>query len=277
VSIGLLGLGQVLVPWVAIAAAALAKPQAWSIVPLLAIATARAYGVTALLRGVAVAGLASLLITLPFFLTGHGRELLSLPGTITSVMPVVSADAHNFWWLLLQPRGEDPLFVQDAARALGPLTYRVVAAGLVGAVMLVTIWLYWTRRAGLAEAAALGVLGWFTFTTQAHENHVFFALPLLSLAWPTRRWLLAPFGVLTLTLFLNMFLHDQLLLESLGRGINDPGIEQLRLVNAGLNVVCCLGWALWAALRTPAAARASATVTYWPRHPTPVGLEVTSD
>jgi hypothetical protein len=277
VSIGLLGLGQVLVPWVAIAAAALAKPQAWSIVPLLAIATARAYGVTALLRGVAVAGLASLLITLPFFLTGHGRELLSLPGTISSVMPVVSADAHNFWWLLLQPRGEDPLFVQDAARALGPLTYRVVAAGLVGAVMLVTIWLYWTRRAGLAEAAALGVLGWFTFTTQAHENHVFFALPLLSLAWPTRRWLLAPFGVLTLTLFLNMFLHDQLLLESLGRGIHDPGIEQLRLVNAGLNVVCCLGWGLWAALRTPAAARASATVTYWPRHPTPVGLEVTSD
>ena len=277
VSIGLLGVGQVLAPWAAIAAAALAKPQAWSIVPLLAIATVRAHGLAALARGSLAAAIAGLAITLPFFLTGHGRELLSLPGTISSVMPVVSADAHNFWWLLLQPRGEDPLFVQDATRAVGPLSYRVVAAGLVGAVMLLTIWLYLTRRAGLAEAAALGVLGWFTFTTQAHENHVFFALPLLSLAWPARRWLLVPFGVLTLTLLLNMFLHDQLLLESLGRGIHDAAIEQLRLLNAGLNVLCCLGWALWATLRAPAASPASATVTYWPRHPTPVGLEVTSD
>jgi dolichyl-phosphate-mannose-protein mannosyltransferase len=276
-SIGLLSLGQVLVPWAAVAAAALAKPQAWSIVPLLALATARSCGVWALARGIVAAGLAGLLITFPFFVTGHGRELLGLPATISSVMPVVSADAHNFWWVLLQPRGEDPLFVQDATRALGPLSYRVVAAGLVGAVMLLTIWLYWTRRAGLAEAAALGVLGWFTFTTQAHENHVFFALPLLSLAWPTRHWLLVPFGVLTLTLFMNMLLHDQLLLESLGRGIHDPDIEQLRLLNAGLNVLCCLGWAVWAALRAPAAIPTSATVTYWPRHPTPVGLEVTSD
>ena len=276
VSIGLLGLGQVLVPWAAMAAAALAKPQAWSIVPLLAIATARAYGPLALVRGAVVAGVVSLAITLPFFVTGHGRELLSLPSTISSVMPVVSADAHNLWWLLLQRRGEDPLFVQDATVAFGPLSYRVVAAGLVGMVLVVTAWLYWTRRASLAEAAALGVLGWFTFTTQAHENHVFFALPLLSVAWPTRRWLLVPFGVLTLTLFLNMFLHDQLLLESLGRDIHDARVERLRLINAALNVACCLTWAVWAVLRAPAAGPASATVTYW-RHRTAVPLEVTPD
>ena len=276
VSIGLLGLGQVLVPWAAMAAAALAKPQAWSIVPLLAIATARAYGPLALVRGAVVAGVVSLAITLPFFVTGHGRELLSLPSTISSVMPVVSADAHNVWWLLLQRRGEDPLFVQDATVAFGPLSYRVVAAGLVGMVLVVTAWLYWTRRASLAEAAALGVLGWFTFTTQAHENHVFFALPLLSVAWPTRRWLLVPFGVLTLTLFLNMFLHDQLLLEALGRDLHNPQVERLRLINAGLNVACCLVWALWAVVRAPATGPASATVRYW-RQRTAVPLEVTPD
>jgi hypothetical protein len=276
VSIGLLGLGQVLVPWAAIAAAALAKPQAWSIVPLLAIATARACGLLALVRGAVTAGVVSLAITLPFFVTGHGRELLSLPSTISSVMPVVSADAHNLWWLLLQRRGEDPLFVQDATVAFGPLSYRVVAAGLVGAVLVVTAWLYWTRRASLAEAAALGVLGWFTFTTQAHENHLFFALPLLSLAWPTRRWLLVPFGVLTLTLLLNMFLHDQLLLESLGRDIHDRQVERLRLINAAVNVACWLVWAVWAAVRAPAMGPASATVRYW-RHRTAVPLEVTPD
>jgi Gpi18-like mannosyltransferase len=276
-SIGVVGFGQVLVPWAAMAAAALAKPQAWSIAPLLAIATLRTYGLKPVLRGLSVAGIVSLVITAPFFLTGRGRELLSLPDTISSVMPVVSADAHNLWWLLLQPRGEDPLFVQDAAVAFGPLTYRGVAAALVALVLVLTIWLYWTRRASLAEAAALGVLGWFTFTTQAHENHLFFALPLLSLAWPTKRWLLVPFGVLTVTLFLNMFLHDQLLLEAFGLRIDNPGIERLRLINAGLNVTCCLSWALWASIRAPGMVPSSATVTYWPRHHTPVGMEVTSD
>jgi hypothetical protein len=233
--------------------------------PLLAMATVGSHGFAGLARGVVSGGLVSLVIVLPFALTGRIGELLTLPGTVSSVMPVVSADAHNVWWLVLQPRGEDPLFVQDSARALGPLTYRTIAAGLVGAILLLSYWLYWTRRASLAEAAALGVLGWFTFTTQAHENHLFFALPLLSLAWPTRRWLLVPFGAITLTLLANMWLHDQLLLEALGRGLQDPLVERLRLADAAVNVVCCLGWALWAALRPPSPTAASAKVTYWSR------------
>jgi hypothetical protein len=97
----------------------------------------------------------------------------------------------------------------------------------------------------------LGVLGWFTFTTQAHENHLFFALPLLSLAWPTRRWLLVPFGVISLTLLANMWLHDELLLEALGSSLVDPMVERLRLANAATNVLCCLGWLTVALLRAP--------------------------
>jgi Gpi18-like mannosyltransferase len=272
-AIGLLSLGQVIAPWAAMGVAALAKPQAWAILPLLAIATVRSRGFAGLARGLVAAGVVSLIIVLPFLVTGRTGELLSLPGTISSVMPVVSADAHNLWWLVLEPRGQDPLFVQDTARALGPLTYRTVAAALVGAVMLLSYWLYWTRRASLAEAAALGVMGWFTFTTQAHENHLFFALPLLSLAWPTRHWLLVPFGAITLTLLANMVLHDQLLLETLGRGLEDPLVAQLRLTNAAINVVCCIGWAMLAALRAPGPTAASATVRYWSRPGTNVGLE----
>lgn len=264
--VGLLSAGQVLAPWAAIALGALAKPQAWSILPLLALATLRAHGVAGLMRGL-VAGVAvGLTVVLPFLVTGHLRELLSLPGTIAGIMPVVSADAHNLWWLVLEPRGDDPLFIQDGAPFLGPLTYRMVAASLVGGMLLLTSWLYWTRRASLAEAAALGVLGWFAFTTQVHENHLFFALPLLSLAWPSRRGLLVPFAVMSLTLLLNMFLHDQLLLERLGRGLQDPLIGRLRLANAAANVTCCVGWAALAALRPPDPSVASATMRYWPRH-----------
>jgi hypothetical protein len=177
-------------------------------------------------------------------------------------MPVVSADAHNLWWLILELRGQDPLFVADTTRALGPLTYRSIAGALVGAVLVLTYWLYWTRRASLAEAAALGVLGWFSFTTQAHENHLFFALPLLSLAWPSRPWLLVPFATISLTLLGNMWLHDELLLEALGSGLQDPLVERLRLANAALNVLCCLGWALQATVRAPGPTPASAKVTY---------------
>src|SRR5207253_6339742 len=133
------------------------------------------------------------------------------------------------------------LFIPDSARAVGPLTYRMLAGLLVGAMILLTCWLYWTRRAGLAEAAALGVLGWFTFTTQAHENHLFFALPLLSLAWPLERALLVPLAIISATLLLNMLLHDQLVLESIGTGLHDPIVERLRLVNASANVLCCVG------------------------------------
>jgi hypothetical protein len=152
----------------------------------------------------------------------------------------------------------------------------MLAGGLVGAVFVLTYWLYWTRRASLAEAAALGVMGWFTFTTQAHENHLFFALPLLSLAWPARRSLLVPFGVISVTLLLNMLLHDQLVLERLGSGLQDPLVERLRLANAALNVLCCLGWCALAALRPPERHAASATVSYRPSHTAGIGLEVGS-
>jgi hypothetical protein len=235
-----------------LALAAMAKPQAWALVPLVAIATMRWHGLAGLIRGMLISAVVSLVVVSPFLVGGKLRELLSLPRTVSSVMPVVSADAHNLWWLLLAPRGEDPLLVLDATPLVGPLSYRLVAGGLVAATLLLTAWLYWTSRATLAESAALGVLGWFTFTTQAHENHLFFALPLLALAWPTRRWLLVPFAVISVTLLLNMLLHDQMLLESLGSGIHDPLIERLRLANAAANVACCLGWSLWAVLRAPA-------------------------
>src|SRR5439155_1581109 len=162
--------------------------------------------------------------------TTHAPMLAAVAGALYVANPAALFDVAHW----AQPDGAHSLFSVLAVgllsvgqvvvpwAALGALTYRTVAGGLVGAVLLLSYWLFWTRRASLAEAAALGVLGWFTFTTQAHENHLFFALPVLSLAWPTRRWLLVPFGTITLTLLANMWLHDELLLEALGSGLVDP-------------------------------------------------------
>jgi dolichyl-phosphate-mannose-protein mannosyltransferase len=230
--------------WSAMSLAALAKPQAWVLLPLLLIATLRERGARALLVGGAAGSAVALLVVLPFITSGRLADLLSLPGTVSSVMPVVSADAHNLWWLIAVARGVDPLFTPDATRFVGPLSYRVVAGVLVLAALALSYWLYWTRRVGLAEAAALGVLGWFVFTTQAHENHLFFALPLLALALPERHSLAWVLAILSVTLLGNMVLHDQLVLEALGADLHDPGVENARVLNAALNVLCFAGWSL---------------------------------
>ena len=254
-AIGLLSLGSSLLPWAAIALAALAKPQAWVLLPLVGLATWRRDGLPGIGRGVLVGAAVGIACVLAFLVSGRVPELLSLPGTISSVMPVVSADAHNVWQLVLEARGMDPITTPDSSRLVGPLTYRVAAGALVAAVLLLSYWLVWTERASLAEAAALGVLGWFVFTTQAHENHLFFALPLLALAWPARGSLLLVYGLLSLTLLLNMLLHDELVLEALGLDLHHATVQQLRTVNAGLNVATLLAWAYAATVRVRWAAQ----------------------
>jgi len=267
-AVGWLDLGYVALAWAAMALAALAKPQAWTVVPLLALATALGRGARGLAIGLATGGLCALVIVAPFIVTGRLGELLSLPGVVSSVMPVVSADAHNLWWLVAEARGLDPLLTPDSTRLVGPISFRFASTVLVVAQFAFSYWLYWTRRIGLAEAAALGALGWFVCTTQAHENHLFFALPLLALAWPTRPSLLVVFGLLSLTLLGNMVLHDQLVLESLGRDLNEPLVATLRSLNAALNVLCFVGWGLVRIIGQHDPLRNSATPEQEPRaHP----------
>jgi hypothetical protein len=270
-AVGALSLGWLARAWCAMAVAALAKPQAWSILPLLSLATLRIAffpgrqgssngaavtdgarltgGFVACSRAGLAAASVALVVVLPFILTGHLRDLLSLPRVISSVMPVVSADAHNFWWLVMRPLGQEPLFVEDSVRVLGPLSFRVLAGLLVLGSNAFACWLYWTDRASLAESSGMAVLGWFVFTTQAHENHLFFALPLLALALPGRRRLFAPYAVMSVTLLLNMALHDELVLEALGLPQDGLLVGSLRVLNAAFNVSCFAAWSAWAALR----------------------------
>ncbi len=255
-AVGWLSLGAPLLAWGALALAALAKPQAWAILPLLIIATWRLGGARSVGGGALVAVVISLLVALPFILTGHLTELLSLPNTIATVLPLATADAHNLWRLVLAARGLDTLSTPETTPVLWHFSYRTVATVLVLAQLAFVTWLYWSRRVGLAEAGALVALGWFVTTTQAHENHLIMALPLLSLAWPTRRSLLVPYALLSLTVFANMALQDPLTIESLGRDLQDPLLVHLRLLNAAINVLTLVVWSVWAALRPRPLSRA---------------------
>jgi hypothetical protein len=254
-AVGWLSTGRPAAGGAALALAALAKPQAWALFPLASLAAWRtrgARGLAAAAGGAVVAGAAAVL---PLLLAGRLDDLLTLPGVVASLMPVVTANGHNLWWIVAAARLTDPLLIPDTAAAIGPLTYRTVAGALVGAQFAFACWLYLSRRAALAEAAALGFTGWFVFTTQAHENHLLPALALLALAWPERPRLLPVFGVLTATAFLNMALHDRLLLEVLG--LTDPGLvakllrTALRTANALVIVLVFAAWAAGAARRRP--------------------------
>lgn len=259
-AIGLLTLGYPVVGWVAMGMAMLAKPQAWALLPLLLVGTWTARRFEGLVRGGIAAATTAVIILLPFLLTARLGELLTLPRVVATVMPVVSANAHNVWWLVFAARGENPLLALVSTPLFGAVTVQAASTLLVLGQFMVTYWLYWSRRTTLAESAALGALGWFVFTTQAHANHLYFALPILALAWAERPRLWLPFAVLNVTVLLNMALHDPFLLEYLGLPDSGPPLATIRNLNAVANLLCWLGWMTWAALR-PAGSTAGAQTT----------------
>lgn len=166
-------------------------------------------------------------------------------------MPVVSANAHNLWWLAASVQGSSPLVIPDAAPLAGALTYRTAAALLLAAFLVFVAWLVCSRRVVLAEGAALWAAGWFVLTTQAHENHASVALPLLALALPSRPKLLGVLALLTVTGVLNLVLQDPLALHRLElvaeTAVSPPVLADLRTLNAGLAVALLLAWSIGAA------------------------------
>ncbi len=242
--------GRSLGGWGFAGLAATAKPQAWALLPFVAYVSVRRFGFAKSTLGVAVAVLVGLGVCLPFLLAGTFGDLLSLPGLITSTMPVVSANAHNLWWLATEAR---PEFVFDAEPLLGPFTYRQLAAALTVAVYGYGLWKTDPRgRDGaLLAMAAYVAFGWFVVTTRAHENHAFMVLPLLAVAAPRSYFLMAAFAIISATQFLNMALHDfslEPLRESL---LGAEAWVRLQLLNAGLNVALFVAWSAWVWRRGP--------------------------
>lgn len=238
--------------------AAATKPQAWALFPFIAYVSLRRFGLARTLTGGVVAGVAALVTCLPFLVYGTFGELLTLPTLIADTMPVASANAHNLWWLVTFGK---PDFVPDADPLLGPVTYRQAALVLALLVMGYGLWRTdpWGRGGRLSAMAAYLAFGWFLVTTRAHENHAFFALPLLVMATPRSGFAWLAYGVLSGTLLANMLLHD-FGLEALRLSLLGPETWlRLQLANSALNMLLFAAWSarLWpgqAPARAPAPA-----------------------
>jgi hypothetical protein len=240
-----------LVGYAFIGLAAATKPQAWALLPFLAYVSLRRFGLRKSIIGGLVAALAGLATCIPFIVYGTFTEIFVLPRLIAETMPVVSANAHNVWWLVTRA---NPDFVFDTEPLLGPLTYRQGATILTLLVMAYGLWRTnpYGRDGELSAMAAYVAFGWFMVTTRAHENHYVFVLPLLVMATPRSRFAWVVFWLLTLTQLLNMTLHDFGLQELRASWLPPEAWVRIQLANASLNLLIFLAW----------------TVKVWPRSAT---------
>ena len=195
--------------WAALAAAALVKPLAYPLAPLLLVETLRRFGIRAALRSAGVAGLVVSAVFLPFLWSGHVAEALRALVTQVDAMPYLSVNAHNLWWLV----GRGLPWTGAYARALGPLSWNTLALLLFGVLYLVVLGLLLRAREprALYVAAATVAFGFFVLATHMHENHLFPALALLALVAAESRPARSVLVVLSGAMLANMALHDPFL------------------------------------------------------------------
>jgi hypothetical protein len=259
-----------------LAAGGLMKPLIAPLVPLLgllAMLRARLRGVVA----VTAAGLGVAIVAfLPWVLTGRGMRTVRQVLLDFDIMPHTTVHAHNLWWMLGGPQpANTPL--------IGPLTPTVIGLGMFG-LALAALMLRsraWILAPGkptsefasrlFTLAAAVSAL-YFFLTTHLHENHLFLTLGLLLCVAGRSRGLVWLTAGCSVSLLLNMALHDLELPYLLPLGLSaespvfgsifDRPFTWLQLIGGSLNAAlvgavtlgsCVAVWRLGAASDPPLA------------------------
>jgi Gpi18-like mannosyltransferase len=239
-SVGALVYGQPLLAGALIALAALTKPQAWILLPIVGLGLIFWYGRRGALLGTLGGLIASTVVLLPWIVTNrlhHAERFLEALDTKSVNAQALTAQAHNIWWIptLLEWR-----FISDWETVLGPISYRMIAMTLVLALVGLVVQRMPRLRPRDRLFSHIGLLtvGWFVMTVRAHENHLFMALPFLAVAWALDRRYGLLFGLVSVSLLLNLALHDPLLVGNWAAG-PDPGQPLPGWVVAGqvLNVM----------------------------------------
>lgn len=157
--------------------------------------------------------------------------------------PVVSANAHNVWWLLTLGDG----WRSDTNVLFLGISYRVAGLALFSAFAVWALARLWRRPDGVVAICGTGALLTFAFamlTTEVHENWIYpiFA-PLVVVAALDRRY--RPLYVALAVSFLaNLVLHDRPLYHLLeDRGLGRP-LEVARLLNAAARTAL-FAWWIW--------------------------------
>jgi len=225
--------------WVAMTVGVLVKPQAFAFVPLIAWLTLRPVKLGRWIRAGAASGLTATAIWLPFVVAGTLPQAIAALKQTVGLFPVVSANAHNVWYLLTLGKS---WFVNDADPLLGPFSPRVM--GLIGfglAYVLALVRLGETRGWPVLATAAYIAFAFFMLSTEMHENYIVPTITLLMATWPWSRRASKLAVVLTFTALVNMVLHDPPLQGSL-EGQAYLTLINLTVLNSGINVLVFIAW-----------------------------------
>jgi dolichyl-phosphate-mannose-protein mannosyltransferase len=254
-----------------IALAALTKPQAWLLLPLVGMGLIFWYGWRGALRGTLAGLAATFVVLLPWVWSGrlhHAARFFEALETKSVNSQALTAHAHNLWWVptLLEWR-----FINDWEPFVGPLSYRVVGLGMVAVLLAVAIWRLRGLRPRDSIYGLVGALtiGWFALTVRAHENHLFMAIPFLTVAWALDRRFAVLLGLTSVSLLMNLALHDAHLMANYSAG-PDPGqplpawVIVLQVANVLLTLAAC-GLAIGELLGTALAASIARRLAAWPR------------
>jgi hypothetical protein len=209
----------------ACAALVLTKPQGWVLMPVIALATIMRFDVRTIVLAVVSGIVSTLLIVSPWIIarrTDHfWRYLDNLSGHDISNR-VISADAHNLWWIPSLLKGD---WIEDSAPLFGPVSYRLIALALTLLWLGLVLWSLRRNATDLALACAAASFGFFILMTRAHENHSYLALVLSMMAIASNvspRQAVRIAAVISIGLLANLVLRDPLLMGPF-TSVPDPG------------------------------------------------------
>jgi Gpi18-like mannosyltransferase len=216
----------------ALSTAVLTKPQALAIVPLILMLAVREHGWW---RLSIAASLTALLIVAPFLVAGNIDGVYAQYLNTAQYDPVLSANAHNLWWLVSGGHGR----ISDASPG-ATIDFRTAGLLLFACATLLSLVAVWRQREALFLAAAYQSLAFFMVNTQIHENHLlpmFASLVIVATLDQKVWWLYSGFAFTALA---NMALHDPALITWLGY----PDLAIPRLLNAAAQVALFIAFTL---------------------------------
>lgn len=228
--------------------AALTKPQAMFFGPLLLLGAYRVDHLKGVARAIFFGALGSALVLLPALIVGGTDGLLAYFLDTVGHHPILTANAHNLWWLLFH---NDISLADTAALFPGaPLSFRAFSISLFGIAYLLLVFKAW--RAPLEQFLMYGAFVSFAFfmlPTEIHENYGYALLPLLAVALARDARLILLYIAIGATMTLNYALHDPAVFERLGLSNPDEQLALARWVNSMANVVIFAVWSLYLFLR----------------------------